>query len=131
MRKIDAKTLTKSYRSKEHNLALVESTYRKAIEDYAHLQYWNNPVLDNFDGIVLQPLCNLLLWTNKEIFLKIPESVKTLEVKIRIATGMLNKIKYLSKDQKILLHNNLVNSTNWLKTEWIVFDYANHSDLPF
>lgn len=67
----------------------------------------------------------VLAWINKEIIINLGVMTeKTLYVKIRIATGMLDKCNIL-KDFKILFHDNMARNLQIEHTEIIM------SDLPF
>lgn len=54
-------------------------------------------------------------WVNQKIVLRIGqyeyESIKTYDVLLRIATGMLNKLD-LSKEEKIEMHDNMVKNVH-------------------
>lgn len=54
-------------------------------------------------------------WVNKKIVLRIGqyeyESIKTYDVLLRIATGMLNKLD-LPKEEKIEMHDNMVKNVH-------------------
>lgn len=54
-----------------------------------------------------------LYWVNEKICLHIDyEDIKTIGVKIRIATGMLNKLESLTDEEKIQIHSNLTRNIN-------------------
>lgn len=74
-------------------------------------------------------LITWLAWVNKNICLPIKEDTEktfnTTEVKLRIATGMLNKIESLTDLEKIQIHMNLTENVREERIK-IVLDY-----LPF
>lgn len=123
--------LTYNYRNFDKEINI--DTYEKARANRMELQTWLNPMLNCFNGIVMEDLQHLLKWTNCNIFLKIDiNSFKTTGVLVRIATGMLNNIEYLTKHQKQQLHLNLIQSVKWLQAEYIVANLRNDpNDLPF
>ena len=77
--------------------------------------------MSNFDVI------DLLKWINNNIVVGLfaNENYYTIQVKLRIATGMLNKINSLSDVQKQALHSNLTKNVNDL---WAI---RISRDLPF
>lgn len=132
MREINPTDLTKWYRGSNRELLL--TTYQEARKNNnLFLESWNCPILSKFDGIVLSDLAKLALWCNKTIYLKIDMyNTNTIGVLTRIATGMLNKIDYLTDDQKNLIHYNLIRSTKWLQTEIILENLKTPpNELPF
>lgn len=131
MRGVTPIELTCNYRNFDKGIDI--DTYEKARANRMELQTWLNPMLNCFNGIVMEDLQHLLKWTNCNIFLKIDiNSFKTTGVLIRIATGMLNNIEYLTKHQKQQLHLNLIQSVKWLQAEYIVANLKNDpDDLPF
>lgn len=132
MREINPTDLTKWYRGSNRELLL--TTYTEARKNKnLYLENWNCPILSQFDGVILHDLHKLSLWCNEKIFLEIDKlSNDSIGVLTRIATGMLNKINYLSDDQKNLIHYNLVRSTKWLQTEIILTNLRNPpDDIPF
>lgn len=68
-------------------------------------EIWNNPSLHN-----------ILVWVNKKIILPLNISTfQTIGVRLRIATGMLNKIcaeGKISKNLCIKIHNNFIQIVN-------------------
>lgn len=132
MREITPEQLTIHYRGL--NKCLTIDTYPKARANLnLYREHWNCPIFDKFDGIVLSELAELGKWCNKSIYLKIDTlPIRSTDVLIRIATGMLNKITYLTDDQRQLIHYNLIRSTRWLQTEIILANLRNSpEELPF
>ena len=136
MRKLEIVDLTKHYR--DVVLELKEDTYVKVRNSNNKLQYNLFTMYIGFDGIVMHDLTKLLLWANLNIFCKIDIlSYNSSAVLLRIATGMLNKIEYLSKEQKNVLHQSLVDSLHRLTNEWHAFKFINShvptkdNELPF
>lgn len=132
MREISPTDLTKWYRGSNRELLL--TTYNEARKNNnLFLETWNCPILSKYNGIVLSDLAKLAIWCNKTIYLKIDMyNTNTIGVLTRIATGMLNKIDYLTDDQKNLIHFNLIQSTKWLQTEIILENLRTPPDeLPF
>lgn len=74
----------------------------------------SNACISPFDKTVCLCNCDLrkwLEWVNLNICLSIAsDTEKTIGVKLRIATGMLNKIKSISDIEKIEIHSNLTNN---------------------
>lgn len=67
-----------------------------------------------------------LHWVNRNIVLNLGlDSKETIAVKLRIATGMLNKIKTLDSVQKIQIHSNLTRNI------WYESYIIETEDLPF
>lgn len=84
-------------------------------------EYMWAKIMSNFD------VFDLLKWINNNIVVGLfaNESYYTIQVKLRIATGMLNKITSLSDAQKQALHSNLTKNVNDL---WAI---RISRDLPF
>ena len=77
---------------------------------------------------MLKPECQkTLIWINKNILFELPkDNITTVEVKLRIATGMLNKLeKVLGKENTILIHARLVERVREARSQ-IIWE-----DLPF
>lgn len=131
MRSIEPTELTKAHRNADGSVN--KSTYSNASYAGVWNRYWLNPMLNSFNGIVMHELIEVLIWSNRNIFVKInSNSLNTLNVYVRIVTGMLNKIEYLTDAQKQQLHSNLIQFIRWLQTEYIVADLRNSpNDLPF
>lgn len=76
-----------------------------------------------------KPLHDILIWVNKKITLQLGiADYRTLGVRMRIATGMLNKLTkegLLSKDMNINIHENFINAING------ELSLINTEDLPF
>lgn len=74
-------------------------------------------------------LISWLAWVNKNICLPLQKDVEktfnTTEVKLRIATGMLNKIESLTDLEKIQIHMNLTENVQQEKSRLIL------NSLPF
>ncbi len=52
-----------------------------------------------------------LIWVNENICQQLKtDYYKTTDVKLRIATGMLNRIESLTDEEKIQIHSNLTNN---------------------
>lgn len=67
---------------------------------------------------------NLINWVNVNIVIKLGKiDFTTLNVLLRIATGMLNKIKILTHEEKIILHSNMIKN---IKEEYFLTQ-----ELPF
>lgn len=132
MREIAPELLTLHYRGL--NKCLTIDTYSKArTNENLYNEYWNCPIFDKFDGIVSFELAELGRWCNKSIYLRLDTlTIKSTGVLTRIATGMLNKITYLTEDQQQLIHYNLIKSIKWLQTEIILANLRNSpEELPF
>ncbi len=84
-------------------------------------EYMWAKIMSNFDVV------DLLKWINNNIVVGLfaNEGYYTIQVKLRIATGMLNKITSLSDAQKQKLHSNLTENVNDL---WFI---RVSRDLPF
>lgn len=74
-----------------------------------------------FTCITNNELRKIISWINKNIVLQLYEdSTKTTDIKIRIATGMLNKLaenKIIDKDYSILAHDILVKNVFEMRFE--------------
>lgn len=74
-------------------------------------------------------LRNVLHWVNKNIVMKAhSDSPYTLDVRVRIATSMLNKLVeegVISKDMNLVIHQNMVSNVSDMKWSLQV------DDLPF
>lgn len=84
-------------------------------------EYMWAKIMSNFDVV------DLLKWINNNIVVGLfaNENYYTIQVKLRIATGMLNKINSLSDAQKQAIHSNLTKNVNDL---WAI---RISRDLPF
>ena len=121
---------TQSRTAKEtHKIAIKRKVWNYGIPDWLILDYHENRIGD--DGDILYLVCtNLalrkwLVWVWKRIFVPLDSiSYYTMEVRIRIATSMLNKLQ-IPKSISIKIHANLVENLHYchyiLTTE----------DLPF
>lgn len=76
-----------------------------------------------------KPLHDVVTWINKKILLQLgKESYQTIDVRIRIATGMLNKLvteKLINKKCSRDIHENLIKNLRWEMSA------INTEDLPF
>lgn len=68
-------------------------------------------IITPFSWIKIMQLTDVLewgRWVNKNIVFNLEhDSAQTTGVKLRIATGMLNKLKSLSEEDKKIIHENL------------------------
>lgn len=86
---------------------------------------WSDDV--KWSDVMSKPdVCDWIRWVNVNICHKLKkDSFTTTDVKLRIATGMLNKIVSLSDKQKIRIHLNLTNNVH--NEVWRLMDEI----LPF
>lgn len=76
--------------------------------------------------LINKELNNWLIWVNKNITLHLAsDTYRTTDVKLRIATGMLNKITSVDDIKKMLIHDNLTMNVNSEMNKIAL------SDLPF
>jgi hypothetical protein len=123
---------------------LIES-YKILRERFSILEYWlllniikpfdiNNPEI--FKIVLLtsnerNELYHLLYWINKEIGSKIDVlSDKSLDVLLRIFTGMLNDL-HINEDIKRTFHNNIIRSIKNARWEWYEYKCKCILKLPF
>ena len=121
---------TQSRTAKEtHKIAIKRKVWDYDIPDWLILDYHENRIGDDFDMRYLfstnVELRRWMLWVWKRIFAPLDNiSYYTMEVRIRIATSMLNKLQ-IPKSINIKIHANLVENLHYchyaLMTE----------DLPF
>ena len=72
----------------------------------------------NFKLFSDKELLHWLSWVNKNICQQIVvDTCVTTDVKVRIATGMLNKIKSLTDEEGIQIHRNLIENLKKLSIE--------------
>lgn len=116
---------------------LLSTTYAKARSEHNYIEcyyYHHSPMLNMYNGIITPKLVQLCEWVSKKILLQIDMLPnKSLAVLTRIATGMLNNLEnYVRKEDRVLLHNNLIFAIKWLRTEYIVANLRNSpNELPF
>lgn len=81
---------------------------------------------DRAKSLVNRDLRKWLSWVNLNVCLPIADDTeKTFGVKLRIATGMLNKIASISDIEKIQIHSNLVD--NLYEERFLIIN----GELPF
>lgn len=79
-------------------------------------------LLGNWDVKIV----NWFKWVNENICLTLDiDHYKTIGVKLRIATGMLNNIESLTDEEKIQIHSNLTSNV------WNEYELIQTSLLPF
>ena len=75
---------------------------------------WSMLAIDPFDWLRIMSnheMIMWLIWINENICQKLlTDEYKTTDVKLRIATGMLNRIQSLTDLEKIQIHSNLTNN---------------------
>lgn len=102
----------------------------KKLAEYAHAEqytiYYSHKCVAPFWHFSHGEYHNWLKWVNKNICLNLyKDTLTTISVKIRIATGLLNSIKELKDDEKRIIHDNLIQ--NIYAEYWRIIE----DELPF
>ena len=119
--------LLKRYKNDSSPTEIYEWNRKIWSQHYYELTYCSYCIFpfDKSKCIMNGQLRNLIKWINLNIVKNIDiDTIETIRVKLRIATGMLNKIN-LSDVEKIEIHSNLIRNIN-LEKEYII-----NSELPF
>lgn len=102
----------------------------KQLAEYAHEEqyaiYYSHKCVAPFWRFSHGEYRNWLKWVNKNICLNLyKDTLTTISVKIRIATGLLNSIKELKDNEKRIIHDNLIQ--NIYAEYWKIIE----DELPF
>lgn len=83
------------------------------------------------ESLLTEPIRALNEWVVTRIYLKVGiNSVKTEDVLIRIATGMINNLK-LKQENKDLIYRNLIHYRQIMRQEWLLQSLKAAEELPF
>lgn len=91
------------------------------------LEIWRS----GYESLQTEPVRALNEWVATNVFLKVgTNSIKTEDVLIRIATGMINNLE-IERENKDLIYRNLIHYRQIMRQEWTLQSLKAAEELPF